>query len=67
MLKNASGSYNAVYILPRALYTKTIHNLIYSLATLYIGGKEMKLTPIQKLWLKIGRIPTSTRRSRWSK
>jgi len=27
----------------------------------------MKLTRIQKLWLKIGRIPTSTKSSRWSK
>jgi len=27
----------------------------------------MKLTRIQKLWLKIGRIPTSTRHSQWSK
>jgi len=25
----------------------------------------MKLTKVQKLWLKIGRVPTSTRRSKW--
>ena len=41
--------------------------LIYSLATVTIEVKEMKLTKVQKLWLKIGRIPTSTRHSRWSK
>jgi len=27
----------------------------------------MKLTKVQKLWLKIGRIQTSTRRSKWMK
>jgi len=27
----------------------------------------MKLTKVQKLWLKIGRIPTSTRMSKWMK
>ena len=27
----------------------------------------MKLTKVQKLWLKIGRIPTSTRMSKWAK
>ena len=41
---------------------------IYSLATLTIEVKEnMKLTKVQKLWLKIGRIQTSTRMSKWSK
>jgi hypothetical protein len=43
------------------------HSLIYFVATVTIEVKEMKLTKVQKLWLKIGRIPTSTRHSRWSK
>ena len=40
VVKNVSGSYNAVYILPRALYTKMDQTLIYSVATGIIGGKE---------------------------
>ena len=43
------------------------HSLIYFLVTVSIEVKEMKLTRIQKLWLKIGRMPTSTKSSRWSK
>jgi len=27
----------------------------------------MKLTRIQKIWLKIGRIPTTTRYAKWNK
>jgi len=35
-----SGNYNAVYILPRALYTKMDQTLIYSVATVKIEVKE---------------------------
>ena len=37
--KNATGTYNAVYILPRALYTNLTHTFIYFLATLIIEEK----------------------------
>ena len=38
--KKVSGNYNAVYLLPRALYTKMNQTLIYSLATRNIEVKE---------------------------
>ena len=41
-------------------------SLIYSLVRELIEVKEMKLTRIQKLWNKIGRIPTTTRNSKWN-
>ena len=38
-LADGTGSYRGVYKPPRALYTKPAHILIYSLATVVIGGK----------------------------
>ena len=38
--KKVSGNNNAVYILPRALYTKMSQTFIYSLATRNIEVKE---------------------------
>jgi len=65
--KKLSGFYNALYIPPLYLYTKSTPSFIYFVATRNIEVKEMKLTKVQKLWLKIGRIPTSTKSSRWKK
>ena len=56
-----------VYILPLYLYTKSTPSFIYFVVRVLIEVKEMKLTKVQKLWLKIGRIPTTTRRSKWMK
>ena len=65
VVKNVSGSYNAVYILPRALYTKMDQTLIYSVATGIIGGKEtMTQKQIQAIDRKM-RIATTLRRSSW--
>ena len=38
--KRVSGNNNAVYILPRALYTNMIQTFIYSLATVKIEVKD---------------------------
>jgi hypothetical protein len=65
--KNATGFYNALYKHPRPLYTKSTPSFIYFVATRNIEVKEMKLTKVQKLWLKIGRVPTSTRHAKWMK
>jgi hypothetical protein len=65
--KRVSGSNNALYKDRGSIYMILDHRLIYSLVRVLIEVKEMKLTRIQKLWNKIGRIPTSTRHSRWSK
>ena len=65
--KKASGCYNTLYKAPPPLYTKSTPSFIYFVVRVLIEVKEMKLTKVQKLWLKIGRIPTSTRRSKWMK
>jgi len=40
-LASGTGRYMGVYKHPRALYTKQTPTLIYSLATVKLGGKQM--------------------------
>ena len=47
-LADGSERYRGVYIPPRGLYTKFTHILIYSLATVVIGGKQKCLTTYMK-------------------
>jgi len=67
--KKAFGCCNALYKAPPPLYTKSTPSFIYFVVRGKIGGKNMTTSDkiIQAIWQKIGRIPTSTRRSKWMK
>ena len=65
--KKVSGNNNAVYILPRALYTKMGQTFIYSLATVKIEVKEMTTSDkiIKAIWAKTSRVSFVGRRSKF--
>ena len=68
-LKNVSGFYIAVYILPRPLYTNMRQSFIYFVATSNIGVKYMTTSDkiILAIWKKTSQMHTKTRRATWSK